>query len=47
MIRYIENHLDQNLTLDLLAREFFVSKYHIAHVFKDSMGMPIHRGEAV
>lgn len=43
LIRYIENHLDQNLTLDLLAREFFVSKYHIAHVFKDSMGMPIHQ----
>lgn len=43
LIRYIEDHLDQDLSLELLAREFFVSKYHIAHVFKDHLGMSIHQ----
>lgn len=43
LIRYIENHLEQDLSLELLAKEFFVSKYHIAHVFKDNMGMSIHQ----
>ncbi|MCM1128003.1 MAG: AraC family transcriptional regulator [Lachnospiraceae bacterium] len=43
LIRYIENHLEQDLSLDLLAKEFFVSKYHIAHVFKDNLGMSIHQ----
>ncbi len=43
LIRYIEDHLDQDLSLELLAKEFFVSKYHIAHVFKDHLGMSIHQ----
>ena len=40
---YIEEHLDENLSLDSLAEEFYVSKYHIAHVFKDRLGMSIHQ----
>ena len=35
--------MDKELSLDLLAKEFFVSKYHIAHVFKDHLGMSIHQ----
>lgn len=40
---YIEKHLDEDLSLDKLAKEFFVSKYHIAHVFKNSIGISIHQ----
>lgn len=40
---YINEHLDEDLSLDALAREFYVSKYHISHVFKDNMGMPVHK----
>ena len=29
--------------LERLAAELFVSKYHIAHVFKDEIGMSIHQ----
>lgn len=43
LIRYIEDHLEQDLSLELLAKEFYVSKYHIAHVFKDNLGMSIHQ----
>lgn len=40
---YIEEHLDENLSLETLAEEFYVSKYHIAHVFKDHLGISIHQ----
>ena len=40
---YIEAHLEEELSLSVLARKFFVSKYHIAHMFKDYMGLPIHQ----
>ncbi len=34
LMDYIEEHLDEELTLEKLAGEFFVSKYYIAHIFK-------------
>lgn len=40
---YINHHLSEELTLNQLADFFFVSKYHIAHIFKDSMGISIHQ----
>lgn len=40
---YINQHLEGDLSLDQLASCFFVSKYHISHVFKDSMGISIHQ----
>lgn len=43
VIDYIEEHLDEELTLDCLAEKFYVSKYHIAHVFKDNFGLSIHQ----
>lgn len=43
IIQYIEEHLEEELSLDTLAQQFYVSKYHIAHIFKDTMGIPIHQ----
>ena len=43
LIQYIETHLDEDLSLDKLAQEFYVSKYHISHIFKDNMGLSIHQ----
>ena len=40
---YIEENLDGDLSLENLAKQFYVSKYHIAHVFKDSTGLSIHQ----
>lgn len=40
---YIEEHLDEDLTLESLAKEFYVSKYHISHIFKANIGMSIHQ----
>ena len=43
LIQYIETHLDEDLTLDSLANQLYVSKYHIAHVFKKHLGLSIHQ----
>lgn len=43
LMQYIEEHLEEDLSLDCLADEFFVSKYHIAHIFKENLGMSIHQ----
>lgn len=43
IIFYIENHLEDPLSLDLLANEFYVSKYHIAHIFKENIGLSVHQ----
>ncbi len=40
---YISNHLEEDLSLDALAGFFYVSKYHIAHVFKNNMGISPHQ----
>lgn len=40
---YINSHLEEDLSLDKLAREFYVSKYHISHVFKEHMGLSVHQ----
>ena len=34
MIDYIEEHLEEELSLDRIVAEFFVSKYHIAHFLR-------------
>lgn len=43
LVEYIEEHLEEELSLERLAEEFYVSKYHIAHVFKDHIGLSIHQ----
>lgn len=43
LIFYIENHLEEELSLDHIAETFYVSKFHIAHLFKDQLGLPIHQ----
>lgn len=43
LISYIEGHLEDDLSLDHLAHEFYVSKYHISHVFKENMGLSVYQ----
>lgn len=40
---FIEEHLTEDLSLERLSEEFFVSKYHISHVFKENLGISIHQ----
>jgi AraC-like DNA-binding protein len=43
LLRYIDGHIGEELTLDTLASRFYVSKYYVAHLFKDSLGVSAHR----
>jgi len=43
LIDYIENHLDEDLSLDALAGRFFVSKYYLSHLMKDNLGISLHQ----
>ncbi|MBQ8184682.1 MAG: helix-turn-helix domain-containing protein [Lachnospiraceae bacterium] len=43
LLQYIESHLEEELSLEELSGKFFVNKYHIAHIFKENMGISIHQ----
>ena len=40
---FIDAQLEEDLSLDRLAREFYLSKYYIAHLFQDSVGLSVHQ----
>lgn len=40
---YIERNIDEDLSLDSIAGHFFLSKFYISHVFKDNIGISIHK----
>lgn len=43
ILKYIDDNLEKELSLEYLAGEFLVSKYHIAHIFKENTGISIHQ----
>ncbi len=40
---YINSNLSEDLSLDTLSEKFYVSKYHISHLFKDNLGISLHQ----
>ena len=40
---FINQHLEEDLSLERLEKEFFVSKYYISHTFKDNIGLSLHQ----
>ena len=40
---FIEHNIDEDLSLDNIAKHFFLSKFYISHVFKENIGISIHR----
>lgn len=43
LISYIEEHIEEELSLDQLAQVFYVSKFHLSHVMKENMGISVHQ----
>lgn len=39
---YIAKHLSEELSLDRIAQEFHISKYHLSHEFKKQTGMSLY-----
>lgn len=42
LLKYIEEHITEELTIDELADRFFVSKYHMMRSFKEEIGQTIY-----
>lgn len=40
---FVSGHLDEDLSLERMEKEFYVSKYYISHTFKDYMGISLHQ----
>ena len=43
VLGYINEHYSESLTLDALANQFFISKYHLAREFQRLVGTSVHR----
>lgn len=41
ILDYINNHLEEKITLDILENAFFVNKYYLCHIFKKSTGFTV------
>lgn len=42
LLRYINSHLGEELSIDELAHRFYISKYHMMRQFKEETGYTIH-----
>ncbi len=42
MLRYIDAHLMEDITIEELAERFYISKYHMMRLFRDEVGQTIH-----
>lgn len=42
VIRYLDEHIDKDISLDKLAKKFFVSKYYLCRAFKSHNGISVH-----
>ena len=40
---YIAAHLEEDLSLDALSRELYLSKFYIAHLFQENTGLSLHQ----
>jgi AraC-like DNA-binding protein len=43
ILTYISEHYSEDLSLDFLANEFFISKYHLSREFSRVVGTSVHR----
>lgn len=42
MLKYIDEHLNEELSVEGLAERFFMSKYHMMRLFRENTGVTIH-----
>ena len=42
MMRYMEAHLTEDISIDGLAQKFYISKYHMMRLFRQETGQSIH-----
>ena len=40
---YIHEHLSEDLSLDTMSRDLYISKFYISHLFQETTGMSVHQ----
>lgn len=43
IIRYLNENFTQNITLNELEEKFYISKYHLCHIFPKATGITLHQ----
>ena len=43
LLAYVDAHLDEDLSLDQIAEDLYVSKYYVSHVVKQQLGLSLHQ----
>lgn len=43
LLNYIDEHLDEDLSLDQIADDLYISKYYAAHVVRQQLGLSLHQ----
>lgn len=43
IIEYLNDNFMDNITLEMLERKFFISKYHLCHIFPEAIGLTVHQ----
>ena len=43
ILKYITSHLEEPLSVDILAKQFYMSRYYLMHRFKDVTGYTVHQ----
>lgn len=43
IMTFINNKYIENISLEEIADKFFISKYHLCHIFKKATGLSVHR----
>ena len=43
IIRFLNNHYTENITLNELEKKFFISKYHLCRLFRQNTGLTVHQ----
>lgn len=42
ILRYIDSHIQEDITVETLGEHFFLSKYHMMRMFRENTGVTIH-----
>ena len=42
LITYLNQHFTEDITLDFLQEKFFLSKYHLCRIFRNTTGLTVH-----
>ena len=43
VLDYVDSHVGDSMSLDTLAKHFYISSYHLAHKFKDEVGCTVNQ----